>query len=358
MVLQSQRRACFDGMFLSSPDRSWNSRRVENLRSKLSSIGRNIRINASNTKKVTTSENGYLPGGTASVVWDQLSDLVQKEESNDKLGRWSSIVIGRELKTIEIITFYRIVDSTEEGPLKVHAQYNEMLGESHTTKYYRERLLKDLSVHIKESREKRGIKEIILFGDINEDAESTAISNFMLSNELINVHKQLNMIEAGDLDKTFKYGSKCIDVVLCTYGLVDYIEGCQLTECDEILMNDHRGYIVDINVKSFCNSRLNKYDRPNRTMLDNARKRHVQDFNEKVNEMMNIYQLKQRVIELKHVSNEQTYNEIDDMFTKVFDKARSTVEGPKRTLPYSEKKLRISNEFQYWKLKAKKLAGK
>jgi len=45
-------------------------------------------------------------------------------------------------------------------------------------------------------------------------------------------------------------------------------------------------------------------------MLDNARKRHVQNFNEKVNEMMNIYQLKQCVIELKHVSNEQTYNKL------------------------------------------------
>ena len=52
------------------------------------------------------------------------------------------------------------------------------------------------------------------------------------------------------------------------------------------------------------------------------------------------------------------HNEIDDIFTKVFDKARAAVEGQKRSLPFSEKKLRTSNEYQYWKLKAKQLAGK
>ena len=327
MVLQSQQRVFFDGIFLSSPDRSWNSRRVETLRKKLSRIGRNIKINTSNTKKQVTNENGYLPGGTATIAWDQLADLVKKEEYQDELGRWNSIVIGKELKTIEIITFYRIVDSAEEGPIKAHAQYNEMLGEHHSTKYYRNKFLKDLSAYIKESKEKRGIKEFILLGDVNENAESTVISNFMLSNELINIHKQINMVETGELDKTFKYGSKCIDVALCTYGLIDYIEGCQLTECDEILMNDHRGYVLDINVERFCSCGVNKYDRPNRTLLDNARKQHVHTFNEKVDEMMITYQLKQKVNDLKYVSNEQTCNEIDDIFTKVLDKARAAVEG-------------------------------
>ena len=171
----------------------------------------------------------------------------------------------------------------------MHAQCNEMLGESHSTKYYRNKFLKDLSACIKESKEKRGIKEFILLGDVNEDAESTVISNFMLSNELINIHKQINMIETGELDKTFKYGSKCIDAALCTHGLIDCIEGCQLTECDKILMNDHRGYILDVNVESFCSCGVNKYDRPNRTLLDNARKHHMHTFNEKANEMMITY---------------------------------------------------------------------
>ena len=83
----------------------WNSRRVDNLRIKVLRIGRNGKINASNTSEITTSAHKHLPGGTVSVTWYQLSDLVQREESIDKLGCWSSVVIGRELKTIEIITF-------------------------------------------------------------------------------------------------------------------------------------------------------------------------------------------------------------------------------------------------------------
>ena len=44
---------------------------------------------------------------------------------------------GRESQMIEIITFYRIVDSTGEGQVKVHAQHNEKLGAYQSAKHYR-----------------------------------------------------------------------------------------------------------------------------------------------------------------------------------------------------------------------------
>ena len=68
---------------------------------------------------------------------------------------------------------------------------------------------------------------------------------------------------------------------------------------------------------------------------------------------MTSYQLKERVIDLKNATNEQRFNEIDDLFTKALMKATSAVEGPTRTLPYSEKKLEVSNLHLHWKLKVK-----
>ena len=51
-------------------------------------------------------------------------------------------------------------------------------------------------------------------------------------------------------------------------------------------------------------------------MLDNAKKHYMQVFNEKVNELMNACKLKQRLLEMCHMSNEETHNKIDDIFAK------------------------------------------
>ena len=54
------------------------------------------------------------------------------------------------------------------------------------------------------------------------------------------------------MDSTFKIGKNCIDVVMYTYGLIEFIDKYQLIECDEIIINDYRGFIVDIAIELFC----------------------------------------------------------------------------------------------------------
>ena len=85
----------------------------------------------------------------------KLSNVVEDQHSSDRLGRLSSIIIGRESQIIKIIALYQIVDSTEARCVKVHAQWNKMLGENHNAKYHRQQLLHDLSEHVKKSREQR-----------------------------------------------------------------------------------------------------------------------------------------------------------------------------------------------------------
>jgi len=111
-----------------------------------------------------------------------------------------------------------------------------------------------------------------------------------------------------------------------TYGLIDYVASYQLTECDEVIMNDHRGYVVDLEIKRYCKCKLNKYDKLNHTILNNTRKSHILKFNEKVNEVMASFKLKQWVIELQHVSSREVFNVIDDLFLKVLMNASSAVE--------------------------------
>jgi len=160
------------------------------------------------------------------------------------------------------------------------------------------------------------------------------------------------------MDNTYKYGTKCIDIVMCTYGLVEFISGCQMVEYDKVILNDHRGYLVDIEIERYCQCKLSKYDKPCHTILNNTRKNHVKVFNEKVNELIEVFNLKQQVLELQYVSSRERFNIIGEMFTKVLNKARSAVEGPTRSVPFSQRKLEISNTHLYWKLKVKCMQGK
>ena len=100
------------------------------------------------------------------------------------------------------------------------------MGTHHTTKYYRCIFLSDLSVYICKSYEENKVKDMIIIGDINEHIEEKMIVHFMNENGLVDSHKQINGLGSKVLDNTFKYGLKCIDVVICTYGLIEFISGC------------------------------------------------------------------------------------------------------------------------------------
>ena len=114
-------------------------------------IGRNTKINTSDAQINVNSKNGYLPGGTMSIVWDNIADLVLQSRNEDELGRWSSIAIGRGGRLIEIITFYRLVESSDEGIVTTHVQHNQVLGKHHAANRCRQIFLQDLGLHVRKS---------------------------------------------------------------------------------------------------------------------------------------------------------------------------------------------------------------
>jgi len=118
------------------------------MRRYLATIGRNVTINTSDTGIDPKTIRGYLPGGTMSAVWENLVDLVVTTRNEDQLGRWSAITIGRDNKLIELITVYRLNDSTDNGIITTHTQYNQVLEKNHTTRHYRQEFLKDLSKYM------------------------------------------------------------------------------------------------------------------------------------------------------------------------------------------------------------------
>ena len=95
---------------------------------------------------------------------------------------------------IEIIIFYRLIDSTEEGTRTSHTQYNEVTKTFNIAKYYRRQFLEDLGKYMRKSIEENKVNNIALMGDINEHVEDKTVIRFMNENGLVNVHNQVNKI--------------------------------------------------------------------------------------------------------------------------------------------------------------------
>jgi len=100
---------------MSFPDRRWNNKSMDVLKRLLNGIRKNMYINTSDLKKIKEGDKDWLPGGTLLMVWDKMSYFVIQKNTIGKYGQISSIILQNDKKVLELITFYRIVDSIEEG---------------------------------------------------------------------------------------------------------------------------------------------------------------------------------------------------------------------------------------------------
>jgi len=105
-----------------------------------------------------------------------------------------------------------------------------------------------------------GIDDIMVSGDFNQDLMSNSMQEFLRVNGLYEVHHEVNMIDSSDRDKTSKSGSNQIDGVFSTKGILQHIEGYKLTNFEEIILTDYRGFIFDINIKLYFNINCSQYD--------------------------------------------------------------------------------------------------
>ena len=62
------------------------------------------------------------------------------------------------------------------------------------------------------------------------------------------MHCIVNDIKLKEKDLIFIRGSKYIDSVMASEGILEHIEGCRLVDYSEILLIDYRGYLFNINI--------------------------------------------------------------------------------------------------------------
>ena len=119
----------------------------------------------------------------------------------DPLGRWSTFRLEGNGKVIQIMTVYRIPESTQPGIMKSRAQYDRSTGSVKMSRQYRQDILESISKEIKTSKNEN-INDFLIAGDFNQDVNSNQMQKFIRENGLEDVHKYSNHYDNQPNDNT------------------------------------------------------------------------------------------------------------------------------------------------------------
>ena len=72
-----------------------------------------------------------------------------------------------------------------------------------------------------------------------------------------------NKVLIEEMDNTHITGSKLIDTCAVSLNIIKCIEECKLMETNDIIIMDHRAYIIDINFKRYFQAQLSIWDQIN-----------------------------------------------------------------------------------------------
>ena len=104
---------------------------------------------------------------------------------------------------------------------------------------------------------KFAIERMIIAGDLNKNIESNIIQGFIIEHRLVEVHTFISGKYEISRDNRYINGSKCINTVLATTGLIELLDRYRLTDFNNILFTDHRRYIVYIVLEDYFNTSRN-----------------------------------------------------------------------------------------------------
>ena len=118
------------------------------------------------------------------------------------------------------------------------------------------------------------MRDIILYGDFNQDIDSEQMQRFMRENGLLEIHENLNEVDYMQRDRTHKEGSKQIDAVLATDGIRQCMKGSLIVDFNNIVISDHRGFVFDIDIKEYFQINYSKYDTSDHVKLNPTKRSH------------------------------------------------------------------------------------
>lgn len=340
MMIEKCKELRIDVLLLNETNTKWSHRNQDKIKRRLKELGREINIKTADSGRWELTKKEWLPGGVMSVVRGSVASLVQDEEVyKGKYGNWIAMkIVGKE-KTVVFINFYRIpVTSNKDATCSSLIQYNLIDGKAKTAAQYRSEIFEEIEKYIKDNED---ITDVLIAGDMNQSIGSIEVQKFFERIGVVDVHQLHNNIELKQLDHTESRGSKPIDTIAISRGLKEFVEGCMLQECNDIILTDHRSYIIDLNLEAYFDQHLSEWDQINHSILNPSRRSHREKFYMSLHTQLSFIDIEEKILEIyDHPSNEQI-EVIDEMITDVLQNAVRSIQGINRNIPFSQQKVTV-----------------
>ena len=211
-----------------------------------------IRCNVFRFSKQITSSSSiaydslYQPGGTCSIITNDMVGRHHSSSSDDPLGRWTitNITISNG-QLLSIICCYQVCNHTIQtaGPKTAYAQQWSILrNQGVIAPRPRNQFLHDLD-HLIHQLTQNG-NQIILAGDFNDDfSDPNGIQRLAIKYSLIDSVEYLH----GPYSCTsYARGTKCLDYILLSQSLAPSLRQAGLPAFNTIINSDHRPVYIDI----------------------------------------------------------------------------------------------------------------
>jgi len=257
----------------------WNSINISKIERIMRLIDKGVLIQTADSKQWKMTKKNYLPGGLLHIINSKYTPIInQKKVTVGRLGNWMAVEMKHNAKRLEIIHLYRIpiANGKAGGICSSLTQYHLSDGKVKSSNDYRKEIFNEIKHHINQNKD---INDIIIAGDYNQDIKSRDITKFFEEIGVRDIHTTMNVLNNDKIDSTYKHGSKQIDSIAATNGIMNYIEGCRLMNYNEIVESDHRVFIVDMDIEEYFKDEFSGWDNINRVMINPARKSHQQKFN-------------------------------------------------------------------------------
>ena len=110
--------------------------------------------------------------------------------------------------------------------------------------------------------------KIIIAGNFNKSVDSEGIQQFLIRNGLMEVHTVLNGDYHRKKDSTHKKGKNMINFIAASTTMIEYIDSSLITNYNEILIIDHREFIIDIQLEEYLMIEENTVDKLDTSKLN------------------------------------------------------------------------------------------
>ena len=298
-------------------------------------------------------------GGVLQMSIHNLANRVTATFS-DKYGRFvSQTFIGRNSKTLMVISAYRVVEGTA-GPSSAYAQQRAMLVTEGRPADPRGVFLSDMETYILESQQKGN--SIILGVDANEPIgkPKSGIRKLMEKCGLVNAHNNLFTQTPW---ASHRQGSTQIDFLLVSPDVQACITRVGVGSFDEVFDSDHRPIFLDLDaVKFFRGLPLDPTDARSRSFTTKNNK-HTQIVRTEITQEWNCRRLSDRIALLAEKSKQDPslvckekitalWEKLDNEIGRVFQSAEKALKTPRKSAhKWSPALAKAGAVKRYWRVR-------